>query len=171
MRHCCRSKGPSEWARASPPHGRPTGLGELAPACADLSAWGHAQAEASAGRHHSETVRFDPGGKWGGCVVVTRVLTWGDPMEEMPWDLRRLGSDERSSTEGRNPAGVNEAGDERIHSAEAIVAGQRAGGVHMPVETKKPEDSMECEGVNWSAGIRPRRGCRNRRHPIGRGIR
>ena len=50
----------------------------------------------------------------------------------------------------------------RGKSAEAIVAEQRAGGVHTPVETKKPEDSMMGEGLNWSAGIRPRIGYRNR---------
>jgi len=35
----------------------------------------------------------------------------------------------------------------------------------------KPEDSMFDEGLNWSAGIRPRIGYRNRWHPYGRGIR
>jgi len=50
----------------------------------------------------------------------------------------------------------------RGKSAEAIVAEERAGGVNTPVETTKPEDSMNGEGLNWSAGIRPRIGYRHR---------
>ena len=50
----------------------------------------------------------------------------------------------------------------RGKSAEAIVAEKRAGGVDTPVETKTPEVSMIGEGLNWSAGIRPRIGYRHR---------
>ena len=75
------------------PHTRPTGRGELA--------------------QHSEAVRPSPGGKWGCCAAEDRVLTWGDPEEEMPREVSRG------------------------HSTE-----QRAGGGEPPVETKIPEDSM-----------------------------
>ena len=50
----------------------------------------------------------------------------------------------------------------RGKSAEAIVVEKRAGGVDTPVETKTPELSIIDEGLNWSAGIRPRIGYRLR---------
>jgi hypothetical protein len=59
----------NRWADGQKPHTRPTGTGELA--------------------QHSEAVWFSPGGKCGGRAGKQRVLTWGDPGEEMPWEVSR----------------------------------------------------------------------------------
>ena len=63
---------------------------------------------------------FSRGGKCGGRAGKQRVLTWGDPKEEMPWEVSRG----HSSVEGR--------------------------------------ETGWSEGLNRSAGIRPRKGHRSR---------
>lgn len=61
------------------PHRRPVGPGELA--------------------HHSEAVRFSPGGKWGGCVAEDCVLTWGDLSGAIPAEVSRSRSGRRAVVE------------------------------------------------------------------------
>jgi len=56
------------------PHTRPMRWGELA--------------------QHSEAHWFSRRGKCGGCAAEGCVLTWGDPTEEMPWEVSRSHSSE-----------------------------------------------------------------------------
>jgi len=79
------------------PHRRPTRSDELA--------------------QHSEIEWFARGGKCGGCAAEQRVLTWGDPTEEMPWEVSRG------------------------HSSV-----QQAGSLERLVKTKRPEVLMNMKG-------------------------
>jgi hypothetical protein len=107
-------------ANEQEPHRRPVGPGELA--------------------HHSEAVRFGPGGKWGGCVAEDCALTWGDLPGAIPAEVSRSRSSRRNEPgAGRRPfklgnrrthpmKGRTDEGDsDRRRDVAAVTASRRGG--------------------------------------------